>query len=208
MYFRYADDQMILLRNKEVVDPLMLLLTRNLDRYGLRVNQKKITLWEVKELEKHRCRNLHQIFAKKGDNQNPTLVREFVERYLKMSDEELKRSWNEGFPILNRLLWANLEALPEALYESTLLRLTSNEYLLRADSEKLIRVHALNLKRKKPIDLFRRIQDLSAKCVHNSFIYEARSFSMALKNNKLSKHLESRLQKIENDMLSNELSTF
>jgi len=206
VYFRYADDQMILLRNTEIVESLMLLLTRNLDRYGLRVNQKKIKLWEVKELEEHRCRKLHGIFAKKGDNKNPALVREFVKRYLKISEEALKRSWNEGFPILNRLLWANLESLPQRVYEKILLRLTSDEYLLRADSEKLVRVHELNLRRKQPLDLFRRIHDLSARCVHNGFLYEALSFTKTLKNNKLSKYLQSRLEKVEKDMLSNELS--
>jgi len=41
IYFRYADDQMILLNGRIKVENLLLLLTRNLDRYGLRVNQKK-----------------------------------------------------------------------------------------------------------------------------------------------------------------------
>jgi hypothetical protein len=50
LYFRYADDQMILLRDPAQIERLMLLLTRNLDRYGLRINQKKVDLWTAKEL--------------------------------------------------------------------------------------------------------------------------------------------------------------
>jgi len=183
----------------------MLLLSRNLDRYGLRVNQRKIELWEVRELEEYRCRNLQGIFAKKGDNKNPALVREFVERYLKISEEALKRSWNGGLPVLNRLLWANLESLPQRLYEQILVLLTSDDYLLLADSQKLVRVHELNLKRKQPLDLFRRIHDLSTNCVHNGFLYEALSFSRILKNSGLTDYLQSRLEKVEKDMLSNEL---
>ena len=205
VYFRYADDQMILLRNTRVVERLMLLLSRNLDRYGLRINQKKVELWDVRKLQEHRCRKLQELFAKKGDNKDPALVREFVERYLKMTAEDVKRSWNGGLPILNRLLWANLESLPEGLYEPILIRLTSDDYLLGADKGKLVRIHELNLRRKQPPDFFRRIRDLSAKCVHNGFLYEALSFSMEIKNDDLSKYLQSRLEKVEKDMLSNEL---
>jgi hypothetical protein len=123
-----------------------------------------------------------------------------------MSEEDVKRSWNGGLPILNRLLWANLESLPEGLFEPILTRLTSDDYLLGADKGKLVRIHELNLRRKQPLDLFQRIHDLSAKCVHNGFLYEALSFSRTLKNNELSKYLQSRLEKVEKDMLSNELS--
>ena len=65
-YFRYTDDQMILLNGTERTEELMLLLTRTLDQYGLRVNQKKVVLWRVEELEQHRCRNIQAIFCKKG----------------------------------------------------------------------------------------------------------------------------------------------
>jgi hypothetical protein len=205
VYFRYADDQMILLRNREVVEGLMLLLSRNLDRYGLRVNQKKVELWEVGELQEHRCRRLQGIFAKKGDNKDPALVRAFVESYLKISDEALKSSWNGGLPILNRLLWAKLESLPQRLFEKIVIRFTSDDYLLRADNQKLVRIHGLNLKRKRPLDFSQRIYDLSARCVHNGFLYEALSFSKALKDYKLSDHLRNRLGEVEKEMLSNEL---
>jgi hypothetical protein len=82
LYFRYADDQMILLKGIEHVESLMLLLTRNLDRFGLRVNQKKVHLWEAEELCLHRCRDIQAIFAPPGDNKNPVLVRRFADAYL------------------------------------------------------------------------------------------------------------------------------
>lgn len=75
---------MILLNDPTKVENLLLLLTRNLDRYGLRVNQKKVKLWKTPELIKHRCRKIQAIFAAKGDNQNPALVHKFVDAYLKL----------------------------------------------------------------------------------------------------------------------------
>ena len=115
-YFRYADDQMILLNGTHRTEELMLLLTRNLDRQGLRVNQKKVDLWTVKKLEKHRCRSIQAIFAKPGDNKDTKLVRKFVDAYFKLSDAQLAQTWNKGFPLLNRLLWANIESLPQSQY--------------------------------------------------------------------------------------------
>ena len=72
-YFRYADDQMILLNDPKVVDTLLLLLTRNLDRYGLRVNQKKVELWTRADLEAFRCRDVQAIFKAPADNKDPEM---------------------------------------------------------------------------------------------------------------------------------------
>lgn len=206
VYFRYADDQMILLKSKDNIESLMLLLTRNLDRYGLRVNQKKVDLWEANELEVHRCRKLQAIFAKKGDNQNPDLVRKFVDTYLAIPTKNLKKTWNGGLPILNRLLWANLESLPKNIFNKLATRYTTNEYLLRADHHKLSRVYSLNKMSKKPVDLVKRIYDLGSKSVHNGFHFEALSFAKKLKNTALEKHLEERLKIIEKQMAHNELN--
>ncbi len=133
IYFRYADDQMILLRSKDNIESLMLLLTRKLDRYGLRVNQKKVELWEAGKLEAHRCRKLQAIFAKKGDNKNPGLVRKFVNAYLAIPERKLQKTWNSGLPILNRLIWANVESLPKSLFNKLVIRFTSDEYIYHAD---------------------------------------------------------------------------
>ena len=83
----------------------MLLLTRNLGRHGLRVNQKKVAVWTVKQLQKHRCRDIQAIFAKAGDNKSPPFVRSFVDAYFSLSNKQITGLWNGGFfPLLNRLL--------------------------------------------------------------------------------------------------------
>jgi hypothetical protein len=196
-YFRYADDQMILLKGKDQIESLMLLLTRCLDRFGLRVNQKKVYVWTVKEMENHRCRAIQAIFTKKGDNQNKALVRKFAGAYLAISNNKLKQTWNSGLPLLNRLLWANIEGLPKKLFEQLLLRYTANDYLLRADSDKLARVYALNAKRRKPVKLDRQLIALGDTTVHNSFHYEVLSFARAAKRKVLTKRFEKRLVQID-----------
>lgn len=205
-YFRYADDQMLLLNGTERIEELMLLLTRILDRQGLRVNQKKVDLWTVKELEKYRCRKIQAIFAKPGDNKDPKLVRKFVDAYFKLSDVQLAKTWNRGLPLLNRLLWANIESLPQSLLNKLLTRYTSPKYLLRAEKDKLIRVHELNAKRKKPINLAKRITDLGDSTFHNGFHHEVLAFAQEIKNAAMMKAFAKRLKDLDKKMDDNRIS--
>jgi hypothetical protein len=202
-YFRYADDQMILLKTPSKVENLLLLLTRNLDRYGLRVNQKKVKLWETDELIKHRCRSIQAIFAKKGDNQNPPLVKKFVNAYLSLTPAELASTWNGGMPLLNRLLWAKLDSLPRRLYEKLLVRFTAPSFLLQASAEKLKRISELNLLRVVPIDLNRRVRSIAVKSVHNAFHHEAFTFSKEAGHRSLQAALQGRIDELGRIMQEN-----
>lgn len=206
-YFRYADDQMLLLNDTKRIEELMLLLTRKLDQYGLRVNQKKVILWKVEDLKRNRCQDIQSIFAKPGDKKDPKLVRRFVEAYLKLSDKQLADTWNAGLPLLNRLLWAKLESLPPRPFNRILARYTKERYLLQADQSKLVRVHELNQRRKRPPDLERRLTDLGRVKVHNSFHYKCLGFARATKNRSLEKIFDNRLKEIKKLMESKRLSS-
>jgi hypothetical protein len=197
LYFRYADDQMILLKKPAQAERLMLLLTRYLDRFGLRVNQKKVDLWTTDELQTHRCRAIQSIFATKGDNQNKSLIRKFSNAYLAVPKQKLKSTWNGGLPLLNRLLWANIESLPARQFERLLIRFTAKEYLARADFEKLARVAELNSKRTKPLNFSKRLTEIGDESDHNAFHFEVLSFARNTKNRALENHFKERLQAIE-----------
>ena len=41
---------------------------------------------------------------------------EFAQKYLNIPAEELAKAWNGGTPLLNRLLYANLQCLPPSLF--------------------------------------------------------------------------------------------
>ncbi len=204
-YFRYADDQMILLNTPSKVENLLLLLTRNLDRYGLRVNQKKVKLWETHVLIEHRCRSIQAIFAEKGDNQNPALVRKFVEAYLALTPDELASTWNGGMPLLNRLLWAKLDSLPSCLFDKVLGRLAAKPFLLQANAEKLKRVGKLNALRlaPTPIDFKERIRLIAAEAVHNAFHHEALIFAKGAGDESLRELIQERIEKLNRLMQEN-----
>jgi hypothetical protein len=206
IYFRYADDQMILLRDPAQVERLMLLLSRHLDRFGLRINQKKVDLWTTKQLQAYRCRSIQSIFAKKGDNQDKTLVRKFTKAYLGIPEKRLKDTWNSGFPLLNRLLWANIETLPKKLFEKLLVRFTSQDYLMHADADKLKRVAYLNTKRRKPVALIQRLTEMGEECDHNAFHFEVISYARGTKKKALAARFRKRLKTIDKLMEHNVIS--
>jgi hypothetical protein len=206
LYFRYADDQMILMNDPSKVEILLLLLTRNLDRFGLRVNQKKVFLWEAIKLQEHRCRSIQPIFAQKGDNQNAILVRNFVDAYLAIPEIDLEKTWNNGVPLLNRLLWANLESLPSDLFERVVARFTTDRYLLLADHKKLERIHYLNSKRMTPINLITRLQELGDKSVHNAYHHEVLAFAISTKHSALKRFFKVRLASLERQMNTLEIA--
>jgi hypothetical protein len=146
------------------------------------------------------------MFAHKGDNQKPALVRQFAEAYLVIADSELEKTWNSGLPLLNRLLWANLESLPSDLFEKIVQRLTSERYLLLADHKKLERVHYLNSKRLTPINLISRLKELGDKSVHNAYHHEVLAFAISRKDSALKRFFEVRLASLENQMNTLEIS--
>jgi hypothetical protein len=205
LYFRYADDTMILLNDASKVESLLLLLTRRLDRIGLRVNQKKVFVWKARQLQEHRCRNIQSIFAETGDNKNPALVKQYVEAYLSLSGPKLKTSWNQGRPMLNRLIWANLESLPKSLLNRLLVHFTADDYLLLADSKKIGRIDELNKIRHRPINLSRHLQTHCEQSVHNAFHYEVLAFARSTNRTALKAFCESRLAELSTLMSGHEV---
>jgi hypothetical protein len=202
-YFRYADDQMILLNDRNKIENLLLLLTRNLDRYGLRVNQKKVRLWKTRELIVHRCREIQAIFAEKDDRHNPVLVRKFVDAYLALTPTELTNTWNRGMPLLNRLLWAKLDSLPRSLFNRMMVTLTDESFLVHADAQKMKRLAELNALRTDPIDLNMRIKGIASRSVHNAFHHEALAFARQSRDEALQTFLAERIKELNRIMQGN-----
>jgi hypothetical protein len=194
---------MILFNEVESKETLLLLLTRRLDRFGLRVNQKKTQVWTAEELRRHRFRDLQALFHTKESKKDPDTVAQFVLEYLKIPKDELARSWNAGMPLLNRLLFCNLESLPERLFEPLLDRLTSAEYLLVAGHRELLRIAALNSRSVAPVDIPERLRELSAKCVHNAFHYEVVAFARSAKMPALEASTLTRIDEL-NALMANE----
>ena len=109
--------------------------------------------------------------------------------------------WKYGTPFRLISYWKRL-----SLSNKLLTRYTSESYLLRAEKNKLLRVHKLNQKRKKPIDLEKRLTDLGASKVHNGFHYECVGFARELKKSSMRRFFTKRLKELEKQMETNRIS--
>jgi hypothetical protein len=197
VYFRYADDQMIFLNGTETVETLLMLLTRHLDRYGLRVNQMKTVIWPTADLAQHRFIDLQALFKTKEEKRDPQVVLQFVQKYLNISKEELAKSWNGGIPLLNRLLYANVESLPASLFVQILDRLTSEKYLIAADYKTLMRIGHLCTASPSPLDFASQLDAIGKKCVHNAFHYEVVEYARETKNTALIASTMARIAELD-----------
>ncbi|HXN88852.1 MAG TPA: hypothetical protein VN890_05820 [Methylocella sp.] len=99
-----------------------------------------------------------------------------------------------------------MSSLPEDLFERILVRLTSEQYLLRADHKKLGQVNKLNSKRSQPIDFAERLKVLGEKSVHNAYHHEVLAFAISIKDRELGAYCESRLASLEMQMKTNQIS--
>jgi hypothetical protein len=194
VYFRYSDDQMLLLRSTDSVERLMLLLTRALDRFGLRVNQRKVCVWEVGKLQRHRARAVLSLLQHSEDKNNAEAVREFAEAYLAIPLHELDEMWNRGEPLLNRMLFANLESLPSKILSQLLLRYCDTRYLCGATSYKLVRIDHLNSMQAKPCDFLNTLIQIGRDTYHNSFHFEVYAFAKRTNRPALASQFEARLK--------------
>jgi hypothetical protein len=196
-YFRYADDQFVLLRNPSELERLVLLLTRRLDQYGLRVNQKKVRLWKCAEFERHRLRDLHDIFGSEGARQDSVRVSQYATLYLSLSLEQLQSSWNGGAPALTRLLWCDLGSLTDRQYSQIIDRLTGDDYLEVADSAKLRRIYALCGSSELQSWLVDRLMILADRLVHNSFHYHVLNFARSVDLPDLQARAKARIAELD-----------
>lgn len=196
-YLRYADDQFILLRNLSELDRLVLLLTRRLDQYGLRVNQKKVRLWECAEFERHRLRDLHDILGSQGARHDSVRVSQYATLYLSLSLEQLQSSWNGGAPALTRLLWCDLGSLTDRQYSQIIDRLTEDAYLETADSAKLRRIYALCGSSELQSWLVDRLGILADRMVHNSFHYHVLNFARSVDQPELQARASARIAELD-----------
>jgi len=106
-------------------------------------------------------------------------------------------------PLLNRLIWANLESLPRAIFEKIMVRLLAEPFLFKATADKLVRLNILNSLRSKPINLEVRLLSMANRSVHNAFHHEVVTFASKVKNDTLVHSITDRIAVLDNLMTAN-----
>ena len=197
LYLRYSDDQMILLNSKEEVEFILLALTKRLDRYGLRVNQKKIHVWTNTELIENRCHDIQKIINNASHYHDVPLIEKFALKLLSIPRKKIKNKWNSGYPLLNKLLYTDLDKIDYKIGKKIYNRLTDKEYLLNSDYKKMGIIFELSKKFSSQKNFIKILESLIESSIHNAFHFECLSFARENKLKDLENKIGNRLQKIE-----------
>lgn len=203
VYFRYADDQMILMRSANHRDWLMMNLTRLLDRYGLRVNQKKVDLWTCEKLKRHRCRNIQKIIRDRNDKSDQVRIRKFVKKIFDMTPEERKESWNAGRPLFNRALFFDWSKLTKDQRVKLINHFSDREVIEKLESYHLIRVWELNKSFGALEDLESTIKSLLRKACHNYFPMQVLALAEKTENSSLKWSAFRKIARLEREYSTN-----
>jgi hypothetical protein len=99
-------------------------------------------------------------------------------------------------PLLNRLLWSNIDSLPPDQFNRILDRLTTDQFILFAKSNAIKRIYELNSKRCEPINFIELLKRIGDKTVHDAYHYEVVAFANSINSKELSDYFKKRIESL------------
>lgn len=193
-YFRYADDQLLFGLNEKEVKRLVFLASKKLNCFGLSTNQKKVIYRKTEDLIKYRSFDIFEILADENTKDNPDVVEKFTDEYIKIKSNGFDELKDRGLPLLNKLLFRNIESLPVNKKIIILSDLLNDEFLLKVKADKFNRIYSLLYSKDKK-KFINQLLKLSSETYHNSFHFEVIKF---LKSRKIdSKIIRDKIVELE-----------
>lgn len=176
-YVRYADDQFIFLKARDLADTIRYKATKNLNLLNLSINQMKVTIPSTDELIEHRSFRTFNILATDGDKKNKGKVEYFADQYISLLDTNgLSKLKDRGTPLLNRLLFCPALSSIDFTKKTKIMGCYLDEsYLRNADSGKLLRIYELLEEQEKP-KFISKLVEMSNKVIFNFFHYQVLDF--------------------------------
>lgn len=194
-YFRFADDQYIFCKEKDI-RILLQTASRKLFEIGLNINQLKVKTWQLEELEKYRSFEIFDILASPKKEEIKIKLNEFAEKTFTISKpEDLK---NRGYPLLKRLLSFNYNLLkPE--YRAQLIGKTMNKDFIYTSKGYTLANLYRNLREEEKKDFLIFLKECSDKSTHNAFHYELIDFAERIKLPEVKEYYKQRISDLDSE---------
>lgn len=186
-YIRFADDQIIIIRDRTKINDIMYVIAKELNKIGLNLNASK-----VKKYNKDTIQIFYgiPIFKLLDDNKYDEAAKKFIE-YKEQKDYEfnyissLKRLLNIG---LNKINISSRNKIKSIITDYQFVR-ESNDYYMGKTYE--------NLSVEEKEELIDLIYRISKETTYNSFHYNAINFITKYKINANIDEIVSRIKEIE-----------
>jgi len=144
----------------------------------------------------NRSHEIQKNFSDDNDKKNKLLIEKFVDSYLKIPRSKLKNKWNNGIPLLSRILFSDFEKITKQKGKIIYLRLTSETYLLNAKASYLERIYKLSSFFSTPNKFINKLDNICYNSIHNSFHYEVLTFAKKVNLEDFHSKIEIRLNEI------------
>ncbi len=182
-YFRYADDQAIIVKNRDQIEHVIYCASRKLLALGLAINQKKVVIRTVDEMIEYRSYKLFDILLQPGSNKDPDKSNNFIDEVTKIivSDQREKIK-ARGLPLLNRALTCNWEKVAYSQRVKLFSWYLDDDFLKDARTYQFSAIHERLHDREKD-DFVASLDRLSERLLHNGFHYEVMAFMKATNKN-------------------------
>lgn len=172
-YFRFADDQFIFCKSEDV-KKLMQTASRRLFEIGLNINQLKVRIWNLDDLEKYRSFEIFDILKEPKKGNLKAKINQFGEKLFAISKpEELK---NRGYPLLKRLLTFDYNLLKPDFRAQLLGRVMSKDFIYSSRGYTFAKIYS-GLRKEEKNDFLAFIKECSDESTHNAFHYELIAFA-------------------------------
>lgn len=186
-YIRFADDQIIIIRDRTKINDIMYVIAKELNKLGLNLNASK-----VKKYNKDTIQIFYgiPIFKLLDDNKYDEAAKKFI-KYKEQKDYEfnyissLKRLLNIG---LNKINISSRNKIKSIITDYQFVR-ESNDYYMGKTYE--------NLSEEEKEELIDLIYRISKETTYNSFHYNAINFITKYKINANIDEIVSRIKEIE-----------
>lgn len=176
-YFRYADDQVIIVKNQNDIEDIVYRASRKLLTLGLAINQKKVNISTLEEMIENRSYEVFSLLlapdAVKDQEASLKYVTEVVEIIQSDKRDNIKA---RGVPLLNQALSCDWTKVPYGLQVKMLSWYLDESYLERAKYYHFVGIYKKLQTESLKDDFVATLKKLSGRLIHNSFHYEVCAF--------------------------------
>lgn len=176
-YLRYADDQFIFSEDKNKLDFLIFKLSKELNSFGLSVNQKKVRKMNTEELIKYRSFKYFDLIKEDENKKDKNKVEQFVDYYLDLLDKfGLDKIKDNGTPLLNKALFCPaLKDIDFSKKTKLISCYLEDAYLKNCRAFHLDKIYKMLNENDKP-EFIKKLNSLSLKLMHSAFHYVLLNF--------------------------------
>jgi hypothetical protein len=181
-YFRYADDQVILVQDKQDIEHIVYSASRKLLALGLSINQKKVQVKTLDQAIEYRSYRIFDLLLKPDSANDPDRSLEFIKEVIKVIESDKKESIkSKGVPLLNRALSCNWDKVTHSDQFKMFAWYLDDSYLLNAKYYRFKSIYKKLHTDTGRKDFIKQLLQLSDNSIYSGYHYELIAFLTEIK---------------------------